>query len=699
VALAETADMLARLALKNDFSPVAKQIQRDTASMGKAIDQTASRSYRAGQQIGTGIKRGALLLAGGLTIAAGAGAALLKTSISAASDLSETVSKVGVVFGKSKDQVLAFGKAAAAGIGLSTQAADEAAATFGNLLVSMGLAQSKSATMSVALVKLAGDLASFNNINPEDALIALRAGLVGESEPLRKLGVNLNEQVLKAEAVRLGLVKLTKGQKEYTAVLPPAIKAQAAYSLIFKQSKTAQGDFQRTQEGLANQTRILKANWENLKATVGTAALPSVAKVFQRINAEFAKPATIAAIQKLGEAFADLLSEKNIEQGAKVLGGLFDTAVAAAPILQAAAQQTLNIVKTAVGVFTSLPPEVQALAAGAFALNKITGGLVTNIAGGLIDLIGKSRGSNPGNPVWVAQVGGPGVGPPVPSNPAGIVVPSIGAAVPVGLVLDSIHTVNTNLKTILAEKAGGGALGPSTSITGGLGGIARSAAAMLNYQLGHLPLGKIKDDLNIVHDLLAGYNAEFKGALQDLRRARTDAEIKKAAAAATGLVEKGRGNVAGTQAILAGLRKALHETHDPKLQAALKADIALVERKLPARQFAAQQLAKADKILKSNESNKQKIADLTGVARALKDRGLPHAAATINSKIDAAKKAEVGAVNAAKAGISGVINSKNFSPTIILPKPTITIRELANSTRVVTNYGGVHFSGTSVSKP
>jgi hypothetical protein len=131
-------------------------------------------------------------------------------SVSEASDLAETTSKVGVVFGKNAKQVLTFGQNAATAMGLSKNEALAAAGTFGNLFVSMKLPQEASADMSTSLVKLAGDLASFNNVDPGTALEALRSGLVGETEPLRKFGVNMNDATLHAEALKEGLISNVK---------------------------------------------------------------------------------------------------------------------------------------------------------------------------------------------------------------------------------------------------------------------------------------------------------------------------------------------------------------------------------------------------------------------------------------------------------------------------------------------------------
>lgn len=195
--------------------------------------------------------------------------AFIKDSITQASNLNESTSKVGVVFGQASQQVIDFASNAAASMGQSRQQALEATGTFGNLFRAIGLGQGQSATMSTNLVKLAGDLASFNNIDPAQALDALRSGLVGETEPLRSLGVNLNQAALQQQALKMGL-------DASGPTLSSAVTAQAAYALILQQTSLAQGDFSRTSGGLANQTRILSAQFTDLKGQVGQGFLPFV---------------------------------------------------------------------------------------------------------------------------------------------------------------------------------------------------------------------------------------------------------------------------------------------------------------------------------------------------------------------------------------------------------------------------------------
>lgn len=194
----------------------------------------------------------------------------LKDSISEAVDLGENASKVGVVFGDMADEVEAFASTASTALGQSRNQALEAAGTFGSLFVGMGIGQEKAAGLSTDLVGLASDMASFGNATPQEALDALRSGLIGESEPLRRFGVMLNAASIEQEAVRLGLME-TGGE------LTDAAKAQAVYSLAMQQTSIQHGDFQRTSEGLANQQRIMSAQFTDLSTNVGGLFVPVLA--------------------------------------------------------------------------------------------------------------------------------------------------------------------------------------------------------------------------------------------------------------------------------------------------------------------------------------------------------------------------------------------------------------------------------------
>jgi len=245
-----------------------KRAQRDLESLKRNSQQTT-------QKFGA-MSRG-MKFAGAAIAAAAAGAAFGVTrfaaqSVGAASDLDESLSKTRTVFGDASAAVEKFAQDAATNLGLSTQAALEATSTFGNLFTAMGINQGKASALSQEIVQLAADLASFNNIEVEEAIIALRSGLVGETEPLRRLGVNLSAARINAEALSSGLAE-TKGQ------IDAAAKAQAAFNLIMDDTATAQGDFARTSDGLANTTRTLKAAVDDAKASIGVGFVNAILAV------------------------------------------------------------------------------------------------------------------------------------------------------------------------------------------------------------------------------------------------------------------------------------------------------------------------------------------------------------------------------------------------------------------------------------
>lgn len=282
-------DLLVTLGLDSSkFHDGTAKAKEEAVSASKAIVSSLS-------TVGGAVVMGAFAAAG--SAIAGIGG-LLASSIGPASDLNETVSKVGVVFGDQAENVRSFGETAATALGMSSNAALSAAGTYGNLFRAMGMTTNESAAMSVNLVELAADLASFNNIRPEDALEKLRAGLAGETEPLRSLGVNINAASVEARALKMNLVMA--GQE-----LTAAAKASATYSLIMEQTSLAQGDFARTSTGLANQQRILSASFENVKAQVGSALLPAITQVYQMMNQWLSDPSMVAGLTAIARSVGE----------------------------------------------------------------------------------------------------------------------------------------------------------------------------------------------------------------------------------------------------------------------------------------------------------------------------------------------------------------------------------------------------------
>ena len=287
--------------MAKDFRTLKLEILAETKQFVQGMNESEKKTESFGDKLGDFGKKAGLALA---AATAAVGAFAIKVAVDgvkAASDLSETISKVGVLFGDSSSKIEEFAATAATSLGQTKQQALDAASTFAIFGKSAGLAGNDLVKFSTDFVTLASDLASFNNTSPEDAIQAIGSALRGEAEPLRKYGVLLDDASLKQAALELGIIKTTK------EALTPQQKVLAAQELIYKQTSAAQGDFARTSDGLANSQRILTAQISNIQTEIGTALLPIVLKMTTIFSQEF-----LPVIQKIANAFtgnAGALSE------------------------------------------------------------------------------------------------------------------------------------------------------------------------------------------------------------------------------------------------------------------------------------------------------------------------------------------------------------------------------------------------------
>lgn len=324
-----TSDLSIVINAKNEASKVFKDVEKSAGSMGKALADVGK--IAAGFVVGSALTK----LPG-----------LFTSVVSAASDMNESVSKGQTVFGQSFAQVDKFAETAAKSMGMSRQAALEATGTFGNFLQAMGTGQKPAADMSAAMVQLAADLGSFNNTSADEALLALRSGLSGEAEPMRKFGVALSETAVKAKELEMGMKPVGKEFTEQQKIM-------ARYQIIMDQTKVAQGDYERTSGGLANTMKSLGATVDDLKAKVGGALLPVVLQVAQALQAAIPVVEGLAAqyIPMLTEAFGQVLArvqplidqvrpffeslaqnQQVIQTAATVIGGILVAALGAATL-------------------------------------------------------------------------------------------------------------------------------------------------------------------------------------------------------------------------------------------------------------------------------------------------------------------------------------------------------------------------------
>ena len=197
-----------------------------------------------------------------------------KNMVNAASDYEENLNKIDVAFGKSSDTVTAWAENATKQFGLSKNQALEATALFGDMATSMGLTQPAAADMSMSLAGLAGDLASFKNIDIDQAMTALSSVFTGETESLKQLGIVMTQTNLDAFALANGFGKTTSEMSQ-------AEQVQLRYAYVMAMTTNAQGDYARTADGTANSMRTFQGAVDNLNIALGEHLLPLLTPLIQ----------------------------------------------------------------------------------------------------------------------------------------------------------------------------------------------------------------------------------------------------------------------------------------------------------------------------------------------------------------------------------------------------------------------------------
>lgn len=198
------------------------------------------------------------------------------------SDLSEVQNVVDVTFPHLNDRVNRFAKNALDAFGLSETSAKQYMGTMGAMLKSMGLSESAAESMSEKITGLSADMASFYNLDAEDAFAKIRSGISGETEPLKQLGINMSVANLEAYRMAQGIDTAYSSMSQQEQAL-------LRYNYLLSVTKDAQGDFARTSDSWANQTRILSERFNQLKASIGQSLIVVLTPVVKVINSILVK--------------------------------------------------------------------------------------------------------------------------------------------------------------------------------------------------------------------------------------------------------------------------------------------------------------------------------------------------------------------------------------------------------------------------
>lgn len=185
----------------------------------------------------------------------------VKKGIQLASDLQEVQNVVETTFGKEgSDRINEWAATCSEAFGMNTLQMLEMSGQFGSILNGMDITGEQAETMSQQIVQLAGDIASFNNLDVSVAFEKLRAGILGESEPIKSLGIIINETTMNAYAMAQGFEKTYSQMTENEKVL-------LRFNYILEKTSNAQGDFAKTSESFSNSQKLLKNTIDDLGAS------------------------------------------------------------------------------------------------------------------------------------------------------------------------------------------------------------------------------------------------------------------------------------------------------------------------------------------------------------------------------------------------------------------------------------------------
>ncbi|MCR5835962.1 MAG: hypothetical protein K6G88_05625 [Lachnospiraceae bacterium] len=266
------------------------------------------------------------------------------------SDLAEVQNVVDVAFPKMNKTIDQFASNAATKFGLSETMAKRYAGTLGSMAKAFGFSEKAAADMSTTLTGLAGDVASFYNIDQDAAYTKLKAVFSGETESLKDLGVVMTQTALDQYALANGFGKTTSKMTEQE-------KVALRYSFVQKQLADASGDFARTSDGWANQMRILNLQIDSLKANIGQGLINLFTPIIKVVNTLIGRLAVLAESFK---AFTEMFSKKKTDgtdKTKKSVDAIADSAGAASDNVEGigdAAKKAAKKAKSSLAVFDEL---------------------------------------------------------------------------------------------------------------------------------------------------------------------------------------------------------------------------------------------------------------------------------------------------------------------------------------------------------
>ena len=258
--------------LKSGFKSAMADFKADaTKNLRGAFNGVEAEAEAAGRASSSKFKSaftGALTAAGGLF----AGVQLFdfgRDAIFKAGDIEQSIGAVDAVFKGSAERMHEYAATASSTVGISTNAYNELAAKLGASLKNGGTSIDELGEKTNGLIQLGADLSSLYGGTTAEAIDAISAALRGETDPIERYGISLNDAALTAKGLELGI-------KKVGGSFSTQEKQLLTQALLFEQSTDAQGNFSRESDTFAHKMQVASARMEDMKTKIGSALLPTV---------------------------------------------------------------------------------------------------------------------------------------------------------------------------------------------------------------------------------------------------------------------------------------------------------------------------------------------------------------------------------------------------------------------------------------
>jgi len=270
-------------------------LELDDSEYKQNLDEAKQSGQQFSTQLGSGMMKGGAAMA-----AAGAPFALFaRDAVGSASELLESIGGVEAVFGDASSTVFAFGEDAAQATGLAKSAYNQASLEIGAMVMNMGLADDEAATLTGEALQRSADIGARLNSDAGEVSASYQSAMAGNIMSARRFGIDMSMAAVEATALNMGLIE--QGEE-----LEGANLALARHNTFMEQSAVHSGAFADEAEGVAGQSKIMNAEFENLKTELGTEMLPIIQELlghlkagitwFKGLNPEVKKGAAVFAL-------------------------------------------------------------------------------------------------------------------------------------------------------------------------------------------------------------------------------------------------------------------------------------------------------------------------------------------------------------------------------------------------------------------